>query len=126
MGFYAGCVGDFTLKNTSDLDKVKKMLADSKLFGFIQKHPEEGTIDVRVYNGSRYYDDRLFELFGEITPYLKSAELCWEGEGSFWKQTYKEDDGWKEIQGEITYDEKNANSLNIEPPENSLDDMTME
>ncbi len=121
MGYCACSEGILVAKDKNNTEKIIRLIEDSGCFSESYKalkNQDSKTITVLAYNDVRYDEDTLYELFSELTPLIEEAEIEWMGEDStYWKHTYKEDDGWKEIPGEIVYNDAKAWKLTVDKSE---------
>ena len=93
-------------------DKIKDKL------GALQSRTAVGNTTVLSFSGRREYDESIFsELYGELSNYIRSAEIEFAGEdGELWKDEFN-DGTWTQRKGRITYSER-AIELDITPYNN--------
>ena len=90
-------------------DKIEDKL------GNLQSRTAVGNATVLSFSGRREYDESNFdEFYGELSNYIKSAEIEFAGEdGALWKDEFK-DGKWTQREGRIAYSEQ-AVELDITP-----------
>ena len=103
MSWYAKAEGYVTVKEKSDLDKVKELLKPY--------FDEEITVEdnnLYVVEDRNYNEDLLQEVYSNITPYIEKGFIEFIGEdNTMWLHSFEEGGKWEESPGYIHYDEDN-------------------
>ncbi len=128
MGYYARGYGNVTLKNDTNLPKLKEVLQEickgcSEMeFGF--SHPSDGTTEIVFSeNDTHWHEEVTQEFLNALIPYAIEGYAIYDGEdGCYWRYRLV-NRKWIDESGQIFYNVEdmikklNSKGYTVTPPE---------
>ena len=79
MGYYVSCKGTIWVgSGQQDMDLVARHIDNSCIFEVLEANMDENILTIRALSDSRYHEDKLFELYKNIKPWIVNAYFCVE------------------------------------------------